>query len=761
MLAHFAIALAAAALPFAAASRHGNITASPCAVVSSSAAAALAVSPSATPIVDAHLAYECLNSVPLNTSAALDLVVAIKPYLQWQSDSAYLKNPPADYFYPPLDLFARLDQVQAKLEIHAYSNEYQFQADLYQVFAQAHDGHFVFYPDALTKAFEFGRRTPLVSVSKDGSEIPTIYLYDDIVKSPSNASAVKLIDGVDASTFVQNWAYTASFNEDADAAYNSMFFEKALLAAGESNGGYFANMGRTRYIYPGATITLTFTNGQVATHRNIAHVKGDFTGVVDGETFYQQFCAVTTAQSTNEAANSTTTTSAFASSTISATSTASPTEIIATGYPTPVITTNDTIVSGYYLEGDGVDDVAVLSVLAFESESTVEFQAIAQDFLADAVRDGKKKLVIDLSANGGGYILQGYDLFRQFFPQTVQYGYSRMRENDAFNIIAELFSDAIPANYSAATATDAQIQEYESFFNYRYDLNLTDQHFATFEDKFAPHVYAGDNYTNILRWDLNDPLTTSNSTYGFGTDLTGYGSRENFTQPFPAENIIMLYDGYCASTCTLFSDFMRIQGGVKSIIMGGRPGKGQIQAVGGVKGAQAWGWADVYDNAQLLYKSATPEQQAVLDDLTPLPMARSSSTGLNLRDSMLPDHLNDGLPAQFVYEPADCRLYYTPEMITDVTALWKEAAKAAWGNTACVAGGLAKKDLNHPSRKRTMPIRPVKRSELERKLAREACSQGYTLGRDNRYKTAKYVEWGKLLCWEVDADHEDNPINAS
>lgn len=84
----------------------------------------------------------------------------------------------------------------------------------------------------------------------------------------------------------------------------------------------------------------------------------------------------------------------------------------------------------------------------------------------------------------------------------------------------------------------------------------------------------GDNFTQILRWDMNDPLTTSNGTYGFGTDITGYGSRTNFTQPFATEDIILLYDGFCASTCTLFSTWMKYQGGVKSVMMGGRPNAG-------------------------------------------------------------------------------------------------------------------------------------------------------------------------------------------
>jgi hypothetical protein len=94
-------------------------------------------------------------------------------------DSAYKKNPPADYFYPPIDIFAKLASIKSNLQANVYVNEYAFQQDLYQVFAPGHDGHYVLYPDLLTKAFEWGRARALVSISKDGNEIPEIYIYGE------------------------------------------------------------------------------------------------------------------------------------------------------------------------------------------------------------------------------------------------------------------------------------------------------------------------------------------------------------------------------------------------------------------------------------------------------------------------------------------------------------------------------------------------------------------------------------------------------
>jgi hypothetical protein len=92
----------------------------------------------------------------------------------------------------------------------------------------------------------------------------------------------------------------------------------------------------------------------------------------------------------------------------------------------------------------------------------------------------------------------------------------------------------------------------------------------------------------------------------------------------------MLYDGYCASTCTIFSEFMRLQGGVKSIAYGGRPSADPsppiIQAVGGVKGANNYPYGYIVSLATAaLGFNATPAQSSLLKPLTNnLPVQRTT-----------------------------------------------------------------------------------------------------------------------------------------
>lgn len=60
------------------------------------------------------------------------------------------------------------------------------------------------------------------------------------------------------------------------------------------------------------------------------------------------------------------------------------------------------------------------------------------------------------------------------------------------------------------------------------------------------------------------------------------------------------------------------------------------------------------------------------------------SGNLNLRNEYDPD---DGeTPLQFVYEAAECRLFYTFENYLQQQTVWQAAAKAMFGDFGCVDG---------------------------------------------------------------------------
>lgn len=137
---------------------------------------------------------------------------------------------------------------------------------------------------------------------------------------------------------------------------------------------------------------------------------------------------------------------------------------------------------------------------------------------------------------------------------------------------------------------------------------------------------------------------------------------------------------------------MTSQGGVRTVALGGRPQPGPMQAIGGTKGTNNEAYNDIFGQIEDLYGASNQSLQdywntSILADYTLLPMYRTTAVGLNMRNGYLP---NEDVPLQFVYQPADCRILYTPQMIVDETAVWKTVADSVWGGgagNACVAGG--------------------------------------------------------------------------
>jgi hypothetical protein len=102
---------------------------SPCAAVSAAVATQSAV---ATPTVSAQLAYDCLTSAPFNQSAALALVDGVVPYFKWQSNTAWLKDPPEEYaekVQAPVDVWGELAEIRTKVVGGKYESEYEVRQD--------------------------------------------------------------------------------------------------------------------------------------------------------------------------------------------------------------------------------------------------------------------------------------------------------------------------------------------------------------------------------------------------------------------------------------------------------------------------------------------------------------------------------------------------------------------------------------------------------------------------------------------------------
>jgi len=256
----------------------------------------------------------------------------------------------------------------------------------------------------------------LISISSDGFELPQVYVAGKTpvpsLSSPTlcanlfavdrralvgsvtgyTPSPVVQINGVPVADALAEEADHQTFH-DPDARYNVLMVRQAA----ESSGSWV-----NPWFYPGNNMTFTFANGTSRSVANLAYVSSafSFSGVSTGEAFYNKFVDNSAASGTS------TSTSRVVRRTVP------------TGYPTPVIqhSGSDIPLGGFYLTGAGFTDVAVLSMNTFnyeEDSDGVLFQTTVQKFLAAAKAAGKKKMIIDVSSNGGGALFLGYDTFKQ------------------------------------------------------------------------------------------------------------------------------------------------------------------------------------------------------------------------------------------------------------------------------------------------------------------------------------------------------------
>jgi Peptidase family S41 len=383
------------------------------------------------------------------------------------------------------------------------------------------------------------------------------------------------IDGIDVVTFMVATSLIQVF-QDPDASYNTGFFELAPYTILPGNFGTFT----FPQVYPGANTTLAFANGSSVSIPNVAVVKKDLSGITNGEDMYSAFC---TPSSTDAAATSSAPASKRQASTALSSSTASAIPLpTSPGYPYPVVKHSANFVAGYFLNDTGNENVAVLSIPSYNAAlpgQEIEFQDVVQSFLAAAQQAGKTNLIIDLQANGGGIVDLGLDTFAQLFPSKRPNTQGNMVSNVGQDVIGRTFSN-IEAGDRNQTTRNADLA---AQWTVQADMNVDGAGFASWDDFIGPVLLHGGNFTKTFQLNYSNTAVTDQSQAGI--IISGTNNRTGLTQVFNTSDMIMLYDGYCASTCTVFSELMKSLGGVQSIAVGGRPQLAAMQGVGGVKGS--------------------------------------------------------------------------------------------------------------------------------------------------------------------------------
>ncbi|KAK4979560.1 hypothetical protein LTR28_003900 [Elasticomyces elasticus] len=644
-------------------------------------------------VYDAKEVLDCLVSVPFDPAVAARFVRYINDTLQFQTTLAYLEDPPSGYQQPAVDLIGGLNTIQRHIDSGVYKNEYAFETAVQRLLFAAHDAH-VNVDAGVLSSFVFGSGYRLVTLSDDGIQLPKVYFWADLVNAQKTgakpAQAIAAINGQDTSDFLTSFAATNSMGTvEPHADWNQLMTSPAQTIQGAVSvftaGAKF---------YPGDTIAFTMEDGtqlEPAKWLALYFSPGNTGPLLTGGDFYNFFVLGFYPPSYNpdaipswviEAANASPS-SGFEAPPPPRDHWEDP------AYPEdpfvvqPDLATDGTgFVTGYYLQGK---ETAVLSIPSFQEYGTgvPTFSKTIGYFVGNATAAGVKKVVIDLQQNGGGDDLLAYDAFQHFFPNTATTGGSRMRAHEYTNAMGETLTDFWES------------RDRDSFWYYGLSndewvaplrLNATGQNFRSWQEFYGLHAEHNDNFTFFQQYDLSNVIFDKEALGGY----TPYGYADNpanSAQPWDASNIVILTDGLCSSTCTLFVEMMHYEQGVKTVVVGGRPEHGPMQAASGSRGAASISIPVLDENIN--FARALPSNSNPPADVT-LPANRDdsgvyiTSGGINLRDQV---RNGSNVPLQFLYDAADCRIFLTKMTFNNYAALWQYAADAIWTNSSkCVPG---------------------------------------------------------------------------
>lgn len=439
--------------------------------------------------------------------------------------------------------------------------------------------------------------------------------------------------------------------------------------------------------WPGPSSLFEFQNGTRKIVETLATTDSDALDARNGTAMYDRTCL-------------------SQKPSLSSRSTASNSQDSKTGYPKKGIHADDNVISGYFPKQDALRDTAILTIPTFVTLPS-SLSPFVKDFLRNATEQGKKKLIIDLSGNPGGSILSGFSLFAEIFPGKEIHLGTRFRSHESANLLGRVLSHM----NDSAVLEEAII----SGIPFLYQVQVTpdqERGFESWKDLYGPHELLGTNTSSLLAV-FNITAISNNGT----SPINGYGPipLDPKKPAFAPDDItivstciaprmilttdsLQITDGYCASTCITFVTLMKEQG-VRSIAFGGRPRKGPMQAMGGVKGAQSMELAALwqyFDSAQNHIARSAETKSPVLShdewkrfNETAVPNPNDFSLAVypgavNLRSTYARD--DDTTPLQFVYEAAECRRFFTVDNYFSQESVWIAAAEAMFGDGKCVEG---------------------------------------------------------------------------
>ena len=306
----------------------------------------------------------------------------------------------------------------------------------------------------------------------------------------------------------------------------------------------------------------------------------------------------------------------------------------------------------YYEMADAT--TGVLRVYTFAPSDRKAWIDTAEEAICFFNEQNIQRLIIDVSQNGGGSICLGYALEEFLFPglrQTV--GAYDLKSSPLFKLFASTAAGQMCDNLSEQLCgVDPEAAGY-----------------------FTPCAwydwYSRDQYYDDT-WFLPGKVVTRGGVPGDYSSFVTQNCDVEFTRWFPGEvtnlnldpeNIILLSDGLCGSTCSVFARHLQLSHRVKTVTTGGVLG-GQQPSLTSFPGGEV---------VHLNYMQQLATRYGVVDNsLVPNPLPTTADFRFAIREIYGWDDIGiTSTPQEFVYLPSDFQIFYT-EYYQNRSAVWDQ-----------------------------------------------------------------------------------------
>ncbi|KAL4913714.1 hypothetical protein BDW62DRAFT_205276 [Aspergillus aurantiobrunneus] len=419
-----------------------------------------------------------------------------------------------------------------------------------------------------------GQVSPLddsgLSVSRDGIELPKVYITDDLFANETDGldwtpSPIAIINDQDVEYLTAFAALNSAGKLESHAEWNMLMQSGAL----DAQGYYEVFWGADGiYVSPGYTGPLP--------------TGGDFYNF-----FVLGFYPASYLEALQASSQTTSGFSAVPSSVPSSvpspseSATASETEVFDAAYPpNPDVmlsdsSYNDGLPQGYFVNDSSLAVITMPQYFSYSNNARAFTDTIRQ-FLIQSQEAGLKRVIIDLQQNKGGQALFGNRILQAgqlrmlhalFFPSIEPIAPSRRRAHPMADVLGSKLTEYWPRLRN----TTRGYRSCEWVVANRLNAE-TGRRFASWDDYFfSAAAYEEDRYTKQEEYNLTDTAFIPEAA-GIQADNRASSQRYN------ADDMAILTDGLCSSACALFMELMHQQAGVRTVVVGGRPDSSPTQA---------------------------------------------------------------------------------------------------------------------------------------------------------------------------------------